>query len=66
MYGDATRVNTDLAKLQAVTTGEIKQVINKYIAGKPKVVLEYLPEAMNKGPRRPAPPAPPQKKEKKP
>ena len=66
VYGDATRVNTDLAKLQAVTADQIKEVMNKYITGKKKVVLEYLPESMKAGPpRRPAPPAP-AKKEKKP
>lgn len=65
MYGDASRVNTDLAKLQAVTTDQIKEVTNKYITGQKKVVLEYLPEAMKAAgpPKKPAPPA---KKEKKP
>jgi zinc protease len=65
VYGDASRVNTDLAKLQAVTTDQIKEVTNKYITGQKKVVLEYLPEAMKAaGPlKKPAPPA---KKEKKP
>ena len=67
VYGDAIRVNTDLAKLQAVTADQIKDVMNKYITGKKKVVLEYLPEAMKAGPpEKPAPPAPPAKKEKKP
>jgi zinc protease len=46
VYGDANRVNTDLAELQAVTAGQIKEVLNKYITGKKKVVIEYLPEAM--------------------
>jgi hypothetical protein len=61
-------VNTDLAKLQAVTTDQIKEVMNKYLPGKKKVVLEYLPESMKAGPpKRPPPaPAPPAKKEKKP
>jgi zinc protease len=67
MYGDAMRVNTDLAKLQAVTADQIKEVVNKYIAGKKKVVLEYLPETMKASPpKRPPPPSPPAKKEKKP
>lgn len=68
VYGDATRVNTDLAKLQAVTVDEIKQVMNKYIAGKKRVVLEYLPQTTKAGPpKRPGPPPPsPAKKEKKP
>ena len=46
IYGDPNRVNTDLAKLQAVTAPEIKEVLNRYLSGKKKVVLEYLPEAM--------------------
>jgi zinc protease len=62
VYGDANRVNTDLAKLQAVTIGEIKEVMNRYITGKKKVVVEYLPETMKPG----FVPPPPDKKEKKP
>ena len=46
LYGDPNRVNTDLARLQAVTTEEIKEVLNRYLSGKKKVVIEYLPEAM--------------------
>jgi zinc protease len=49
VYGDANRVNTDLAKLQAVTTAQIKEVMNRYISGKKKVVVEYLPETMKPG-----------------
>jgi len=62
VYGDATRVNTDLAKLQAVTTAEIKDVMNRYITGKKKVVVEYLPETMKPG----FVPPPSEKTEKKP
>lgn len=46
VYGDAARVNTDLAMVQAVTVAQIKEVLNKYITGKKKVVIEYLPESM--------------------
>jgi len=46
VYGDAARVNTDLAMMQAVTAAQIKEVLNKYITGKKKVVIEYLPESM--------------------
>jgi zinc protease len=49
MYGDANRVNTDLAKLQAVTSAQIKDVMNRYISGKKKVAVEYLPETMKPG-----------------
>jgi zinc protease len=62
VYGDAKRVNTDLAKLQAVTTAEIKEVMNRYINGKKKVTVEYLPETMKPG----FVPAPDEKKEKTP
>lgn len=62
VYGDAKRVNTDLAKLQAVTTAEIKEVMNRYISGKKKVTVEYLPETMKPG----FVPPPEEKKEKTP
>jgi zinc protease len=62
VYGDPSRVNTDLAKLQAVTTAEIKEVMNRLITGKKKVVVEYLPETMKPG----FVPPPADTKEKKP
>jgi zinc protease len=46
VYGDPTRANTDLAMVQAVTAAQVKEVLNKYISGKKKVVIEYLPESM--------------------
>jgi zinc protease len=46
VYGDAARVNTDLAMVQAVTAAQLKEVLNKYVTGKKKVVIEYLPESM--------------------
>jgi zinc protease len=49
LYGDPNRVNSDLAKLQAVTADQIKEVMNRYLTGKKKVVVEYLPEAMKAG-----------------
>lgn len=45
LYGDPDRVNTHLAKLQAVTADQIKEAMNRYLTKK-KVVIEYLPEAM--------------------
>lgn len=65
VYGDPNRVNTDLAKLQAVTAAEIKEVMNRYITGKKKVVIEYLPQAA-KGPQSPASPPPAQSPATKP
>ncbi len=49
VYGDPNRVNTDLAKLQAVTAAQIKEVLNRYLTEKKKVVIEYLPESMKAG-----------------
>jgi zinc protease len=46
IYGDPNRVNTDLSRLQAVTPEQIKEVMNRYLSGKKKVVIEYLPETM--------------------
>src|SRR6476619_8105795 len=45
IYRDPNHINTDLASYQAVTTSEVKDVLNKYLAGKKKIVIEYLPEA---------------------
>jgi len=45
VYGDPNRVNTDLARLQAVTAEQVKEVMNRYLATTKKVVIEYLPEA---------------------
>jgi zinc protease len=45
IYRDPNHINTDLARYQAVTTSEVKDVLNKYLAGKKKVLIEYLPEA---------------------
>jgi zinc protease len=46
LYGDPNRVNTDLGKLQAATADQVKEAMNRYLSGKKKVVIEYLPEAM--------------------
>ena len=48
LYGDPNRVNTDFAKLQAVTPEKIKEALNRYMTGKKNVTIEYLPEAMKK------------------
>ena len=46
IFGDVNRVNTDLGMIQAVTAAQVKEVLNKYLTGKKKVVLEFLPERM--------------------
>jgi zinc protease len=43
LYGNADYVNKELAKIQAVTPEQIKAVLNKYITGKKRVVVEYVP-----------------------
>jgi zinc protease len=45
LYHDPDRINTDLAKYQAVTAKQVKDVLNKYLNGKKRVLIEYLPEA---------------------
>ena len=45
IYRDPNHINTDLARYQAVTTSEVKDVLNKYLSGKKKILIEYLPEA---------------------
>jgi zinc protease len=45
IYRDPNHINTDLARYQAVTTSEVKDVLSKYLAGKKKIMIEYLPEA---------------------
>ena len=51
IYRDPNHINTDLAKYQAVTASEIKEVLRKYIAGKKKVLIEYLPETKKEPPK---------------
>jgi len=45
IYRDPNHINTDLARYQAVTTSEVKDVLSKYLSGKKKILIEYLPEA---------------------
>ena len=49
LLGDPARVNTDLARLQAVTAADIQRVIKKYFTDSNRLVLYYLPEATKKG-----------------
>jgi zinc protease len=43
LYGNAEHVNSELAEIQAVTTDQVKAALNKYITGKKRVVIEYVP-----------------------
>jgi zinc protease len=45
LLGDPARVNTDLARLQAVTAADILRVMKKYFTDNNRLVLYYLPEA---------------------
>ena len=54
LFGDANRVNTELAMVQQVTAEQVKDVLNKYITGKKKVVIEFLPESMKTAKDKPA------------
>ena len=45
LLGDASRVNTDLERLQAVTAADVQRVMKKYFAGDRARVFHYLPEA---------------------
>jgi len=48
LLGDPARVNTDLARLQAVTAADIQRVMKKYFTDSNRLVLYYLPEASKK------------------
>ena len=48
LLGDASRVNTDLDRLQAVTAADIQRVMKKYFTDTNRLVLYYLPEASKK------------------
>jgi len=45
VYGNAEHVNQELARIQSVTATQVKNALNKYIAGKKRVVVEYVPAA---------------------
>jgi len=49
LLGDAARVNTDLARLQAVSPADIQRVMKKYFTQSNRLVLHYLPEASKRG-----------------
>ena len=48
LLGDPARVNTDLARLQAVTAADIQRVMKKYFTDSNRLVLYYLPQATKK------------------
>jgi zinc protease len=54
LLGDANRVNSDLARLQAVTAADIQRVMKKYFTENNRMVLYYVPEAKAQSGRAPA------------
>jgi len=46
IHGDANRVNTDLAALQAVTPAQVQAAAQKWFTEPSRLVIEYLPESM--------------------
>ena len=54
LLGDPTRVNTDLARLQAVTAADVQRVMRKYFTDANRVVINYLPESARKSEGGPA------------
>ena len=48
LLGDPARVNTDLARLQAVSAADVQRVMKKYFADQNRMVLYYLPQAAKK------------------
>lgn len=44
LLGDPARVNTDLARLQAVTAADVQRVMKKYFSDQNLMVLYYLPQ----------------------
>jgi zinc protease len=49
LLGDANRVNTDLARLQAVTAADVQRVMAKYFTANNRLVIYYLPETAKTG-----------------
>jgi zinc protease len=45
LYGDPSRVNTEVERLQKVSAEEVQRVAQKVLADRNRVVIQYLPEA---------------------
>jgi zinc protease len=51
LFRDPNRANSDLARLQAVTAGDVQRVMKKYFTANNRMVLYYLPEAKSENSR---------------
>jgi zinc protease len=49
LLGDPAKVNTDLARLEAVTAADLQRVMKKYLTETNRLVLYFLPEASRTG-----------------
>jgi zinc protease len=49
LFGDPTRANTNIDRLQAVTAADVQRVMKKYFTETNRVVINYLPESMRGG-----------------
>jgi zinc protease len=49
LMGDASRVNTDIDHLQAVTAADLQRVMKKYFSDTKRVVITYLAEVKKPG-----------------
>ncbi len=55
LMGDVQRVNTDVAKLQSVSAGDVQRVMKKYFSDTNRVVITYQAEASKDKPAAAAP-----------
>jgi zinc protease len=49
LMGDASRVNTDIDHLQAVTAADLQRVMKKYFSDSKRIVITYQGEAKKPG-----------------
>lgn len=48
-FGDPERVNADIARLQAVTSADVRRVAQKYFTGRNRVVVRYVNSQEDQG-----------------
>lgn len=46
LLGDASRVNTSIERIQAVTAADVQRVMRQYLTDTNRVIIYYLPETM--------------------